>query len=318
MASIGYFLSCEEFGPRELVRQARMAQQAGFERLWISDHFHPWNDQQGNSPFVWSVIGALSEATTLPITTAVTCPTLRTHPAVIAQASATAGAQCPGGFTLGVGSGEALNEHIFGDRWPSAPIRQEMLREAIGLIRELYTGREVNHRGRHYTVEQARLYTLPEQAVPIYVSAFGPAAAELAGQIGDGLCTTMPDPELLRIFREAGGDAKPTQAGMKVCWAPTVDEGVDTAARLWPNELLPGQLAQELPRPRDFEAASSLVPRESVAQHFPCGPDPERHVSAARGFLDAGIDELYVAQIGPDQERFFEFWANRVLPELRN
>src|SRR2546430_2149486 len=205
MVSIGYFLSCEEFGPKELVRQARLAEQAGFERLWISDHFHPWNGEQGNSPFVWSVIGALSEATSLPVTTAVTCPTVRIHPAVIAQAAATAAIQHDGRFVLGVGSGEALNEHILGDRWPSADVRLEMLEEAIEVIRTLLSGKEITHHGRHYTVENARIFTVPEEPVPIYVSAFGPKAVTLAARLGDGYLSVMPEAELVRGYRDSGG-----------------------------------------------------------------------------------------------------------------
>ncbi|RKT56557.1 TIGR03557 family F420-dependent LLM class oxidoreductase [Saccharothrix australiensis] len=314
MVSIGYFLSCEEHGPRELVRQARQAQDAGFGRLWISDHFHPWNDEQGQSPFVWSVIGALSEVTTLPITTAVTCPTMRTHPAVVAQAAATAAVQCEGRFVLGVGSGEALNEHILGDPWPSAPRRLEMLEEAVEVIRKLHTGEDVEHRGRHYTVENARVYTLPDEPVPIYVSAFGPKAATLAGRIGDGLCSTKPDASLVRKFHETGGHGKPTQAGFKVCWAPTAEEGAATAFRLWPNEQLPGELAQVLPTPRHFEQASTLVTEEMVAGALPVGPDPEPYAKAVREYADAGFDEVYVQQIGPRQGEFFEFWAREVAP----
>jgi len=316
VTSIGYFLSCEEFGPRELVRQARMAEEAGFSRLWISDHFHPWNDAQGNSPFVWSVIGALSEAVSLPITTAVTCPTVRIHPAVIAQAAATAAVQTEGRFSLGVGSGEALNEHIYGDPWPSVGVRQEMLEEAIEVIRLLHSGRNVGFHGKHYQVQDARIYTLPEKPVPIHVSGFGPAATDLAARIGDGYCTTMPDPELVQRFRKGGGDHKPVQGGLKVCWADTEEKGIDTAHRLWPNELLPGQLAQTLPRPQDFEAAAGLVGRDAVAEQFPCGPDVERHVAAVREFVDAGFDEVYVQQIGPEQDAFFEAWSREVLPQL--
>jgi G6PDH family F420-dependent oxidoreductase len=203
MASIGYFLSCEQFGPKELVDQARRAEQAGFERLWISDHFHPWNDAQGQSPFVWGVIGALSEVTSLPVTTGVTCPTVRIHPAIVAQAAATAAVQLDGRFVLGVGSGEALNEHILGDPWPSVGVRQDMMEEAVEVIRLLHQGRSVSHHGTYYEVQDARIYTLPEQPVPIYVSAFGPQAAELAGRIGDGMCTTMPDAELIKTFRDS-------------------------------------------------------------------------------------------------------------------
>jgi G6PDH family F420-dependent oxidoreductase len=317
MVSIGYFLSCEEHGPKELVRQAKLAQQAGFERLWISDHFHPWNDEQGQSPFVWSVIGALSEVTTLPITTAVTCPTIRIHPAVIAQAAATAAVQCDGRFVLGVGSGEALNEHILGDRWPPADMRLEMLEEAVELIRKLHTGEEVTHYGKHYTVENARIYTTPPQPVPIYLSGFGPKAIRLAGRIGDGFCNTTPDAEQVQLFRDSGGGSKPAQAGFKVCWAATESEGVDTVFRLWPNTFLTGELSQLLPSPRHFEQASQLVTKDQVGEKIPCGPDPERHLQSLRQYAEAGYDEVYVSQIGPNQEAFFEGWAEHVLPAAR-
>src|SRR5690348_10787085 len=248
MVSMGYFLSSEEFGPKELVRQAKLAEQAGFERLWISDHYHPWNEAQGQSPFVWSVIGALSEATRLPVTTAVTCPTMRVHPAVIAQAAATAAVQHEGRFVLGVGSGEALNEHILGDRWPPADVRLDMLEEAVALIRALHLGGEITHRGAHYTVENARIYTVPDDPVPIYVSGFGPKSARLAGRIGDGFICTMPDADLVRTFRdEAGGADRVAQAGLKVCHAPSTATGLRTAHRLWANSALPGELSQVLP-----------------------------------------------------------------------
>lgn len=315
MVSIGYFLASEEFPPGELVAQARMAERAGFERLWISDHFHPWLDEQGNSPFVWSVIGALSEATSLPISTAVTCPIIRTHPAVIAQAAATAAVQCDGRFVLGVGSGEALNEHITGERWPAPPERLEMLEEAVEVIRALHTGEEVSHRGRYYTVDHARIYTLPDTPPPIYVSAFGPRAARLAGRIGDGFCTAMPSADLVAKYRTAGGTG-PVQGGMKVCWADTEEAGIETAHRLWPNELVPGLLPSTLPNPRDFAAATSLVSREMVAEQFPCGPDPQRHIEHVQWYVDAGFDEVYVQQIGSEQEKFFDAWAREVLPKF--
>jgi len=316
MVSIGYFLSSEEFGPRELVRQATLAERAGFTRLWISDHYHPWNREQGNSPFVWSVIGALSERTSLPITTAVTCPTVRIHPAVIAQAAATAAVQCEGRFTLGVGSGEALNEHIYGDAWPTADVRLSMLEEAVELIRALHRGGPVNYEGKHYTVDQAEIFTRPAQPVPIYVSGFGPKAAALAGRIGDGFACVQPDADLIKTFRESGGDDRPAQGGFKVCYAPDEQEAVATAHRLWPNEQLPGELAQVLPTPRHFEQASELVTPEMVAEAVPCGPDPQRYVDQLRSYVDAGYDEVYVQQIGPDQDQFFEFWTEHVLPRV--
>jgi G6PDH family F420-dependent oxidoreductase len=318
VARVGYFLSSEEFSPSELVEQAKMARDAGFEALWISDHYHPWNDEQGQSGFVWGTIGALSQAVDLPITTAVTCPTVRVHPAIVAQAAATAAVQTNGKFTLGVGSGEALNEHILGDRWPaSAELRQEMLEEAVEVIRKLWTGELVNHHGRHYTVEGARLYTLPDQPPKIYVSGFGPKSATLAGRLGDGYISTQPDPELIKEFRAGGGAGKPTQGGYKVCWSRDREVAQKNAHRLWSNELLPGELAQTLPMPAHFEQASSLVTLEAAAGHFVCGDDPDEHLRMLTSYLDAGYDEVYVNQIGPEQRGFFEFYQRHVLPSLR-
>jgi G6PDH family F420-dependent oxidoreductase len=314
MASIGYFLSCEQFGPKELIEQARRAEEAGFERLWISDHFHPWNDEQGQSPFVWGVIGALSEATSLPVTTAVTCPTFRIHPAIIAQAAATAAVQLDGRFVLGVGSGEALNEHVLADHWPSIGIRREMLEEAIEIIRRLHAGKEISHHGTYYEVQEAKIYTRPERPVPIYVSAFGPQSAELAGRVGDGLCTTMPDSDLLQVFREAGGAGKPTQAGTKVCWDRDAERALETAHRIWGNEGLPGQLAQVLPRPRDFMDVQPLVPRDVIASSMTCGDDADKHIAQVQRYVDAGLDEVYVQQIGHDLPGFFDAWRKDVLP----
>ena len=196
MTRFGYFLSCEEYTPEQLLEQARLAEQAGFDALWISDHFHPWTDAQGESPFVWSMIGAVAQVCDLPVTTAVTCPTVRTHPAIIAQAAATSAVLLgPGKFTLGVGSGEALNEHVLGDAWPRTDVRLEMLEEAVEVIRKLWTGEVVSHDGRHYTVDTARIYTLPDTPPDIYMSAFGPKALEVASRIADGFITTQPDPD---------------------------------------------------------------------------------------------------------------------------
>ncbi|AYF75840.1 TIGR03557 family F420-dependent LLM class oxidoreductase [Nocardia yunnanensis] len=317
MVTFGYFLSSEQFGPRELVDQAERAERAGFERLWISDHFHPWNDAQGQSPFVWGTIGALSQAVSLPITTAVTCPTVRLHPAIIAQAAATAAVQCEGRFVLGVGSGEALNEHIFGDPWPTATTRLRMLEEAVGLIRRLLGGGMVNHDGEFYHVQDARIYTLPEDPVPIYVSGFGPRATRPAAEIGDGYCTVSPDRELIELFRSAGGGDKPVQAGTKVSWARDEETGLDYAQRLWATDLMPGQLSQTLPRPADFEAAMTLVDRSAVAEQFAVGADPAVHIDQLRQYLDAGADEIYVQQVGPDLDGFFDAYEKEVLPALR-
>jgi G6PDH family F420-dependent oxidoreductase len=312
---LGYFLSSEEHGPLGLVEQARLAADAGFEALWISDHYHPWNDEQGESSFVWSVIGALSQVCDLPVTTAVTCPTVRIHPAVIAQAAATAGALTNGRFRLGVGSGEALNEHVTGARWPTADVRLEMLEEAVGVIRELFTGERVDHHGTHYTVEDARLYTRPEQQVPILVSGFGPKAIEVAARIGDGFVTTKPSADDIRAYREAGGRGD-VEAGTKVCWAADRADGVRTAHRLWANSGLPGELAQVLPSPRHFEQASELVTEEMTSSSVPAGPDPEPYLETIREYADAGVDTLFVSQMGPEQRGFFDFWRREITPKL--
>jgi G6PDH family F420-dependent oxidoreductase len=311
---IGYFLATEEFTPKELLDQARHAERAGFDGLWISDHYHPWIDAQGQSPFVWTMIGALAEATAdMRVTTAVTCPTLRIHPAVVAQAAATAAVVLEGRFLFGVGSGEALNEHILGDPWPAADVRLEMLEEAVEVIRRLWGGEVVNHRGRHYRVEHARLYTLPDEPPPILVSGFGPKATDLAARIGDGYCITMPDAELISRFRSGGGAGKPVQAGIKVCYGQDEAEARRTVHQLWPNETLPGELAQVLPTPEHFEQAVELVTEEMIGEAVPCGPDLERHAEAIQEFAEAGVDELYVHQIGGGHEQFFEAYAREIL-----
>src|SRR5215216_5318873 len=292
---IGHFLSCEEHAPRDLVLDAKRAQDAGFHALWISDHYHPWNDQQGHSAFVWSVIGALSEATSLPVTTGVTCPSMRLHPAVVAHAAATSGVMLEGRFNLGVGTGEALNEHILGEHWPEADVRLEMLEEAVEVMRALWEGGQRSHRGRHYTVENARLYDLPEQPPPVLVSGFGPKAIRLAAKIGDGFCTTEPDADAIELYRSEGGRG-PVHAGTKVCFMADEDEARRTVHRMWPNESLPGELAQVLPTPSHFEQASQLVTEEMIAESVPCGPDVVRIVATFQEFADAGFDELYVQQ----------------------
>jgi G6PDH family F420-dependent oxidoreductase len=315
---IGYFLSSEEFGPKELVEQAVLAEQAGFEGLWVSDHFHPWNDEQGHSPFVWGVIGALSQACRLPVTTAVTAPTVRLHPAIVAHAAATAAVQLEGRFTLGVGTGEALNEHVLGDRWPVESVRLEMLEEAVQVIRSLWSGEFTNHHGRHYTVENARIYTRPAEPVPIYMSAFGAKSFDVAVRIGDGFITTSPAGDRVKEWRAKAGQGKPTQAGFKVCVAPSEDEGVSIAHRLWANSGLPGELSQVLPSPRHFEQASSLVTPEMTREATACGPDAEAHAAAFKPYADAGFDEVYIANMGPHYRDFFALYRDDVLPRLRS
>jgi G6PDH family F420-dependent oxidoreductase len=313
---LGFFLSCEEYGPAELVAQARAAEQAGFHALWISDHYHPWNHEQGQSAFVWSVIGALAGAGVgLPVTSAVTCPTVRVHPAVVAQAAATSQVLLDGRFILGVGTGEALNEHIFGDPWPEADVRLEMLEEAVEIMRALWTGDSVSHRGAHYTVENARIFTAPDEPPPIYVSGFGPKAIDVAARIGDGFVTTTPDKDAIDRFRQ--GRDKPVQAGAKVCFAPTEEEAVKTAHRIWPNDHLPGELAQVLPTPEHFQQASELVTEDAVRQAgLPLGPDLDEHVASIEEYAKAGVDELFVQQIGGGHDAFFQAYAKDVLPRF--
>jgi len=315
MASFGYFLSSEEMSPRDEVRWAQRAEQAGFDRVWISDHYHPWNDEQGESPFVWGVIGAIAATTQLHVTTAVTCPTVRIHPAVIAQAAATSSLLLEGRFALGVGTGEFLNEHILGDHWPPADRRLAMLREAVDVMRELWTGSLLTHDGEHYTVEDARIYSCPAEPVPVYISGFGPKSIALAAEIGDGYITTQPSSEMLQSYRDQGGKG-PSQAGVKVCWAEDEQAAVKTAHRLWANSGVPGEAAQELRMPRHFEQVSALVTEEITAESSACGPDPERHLAAITPYLEAGYDEVFVSQMGRDQEGFFTFWERELQPRL--
>jgi coenzyme F420-dependent glucose-6-phosphate dehydrogenase len=312
---LGYALSSEEHRPLDLVEHARLAEKLGFSFALVSDHYHPWIDRQGESPFVWGTLGGIALATErLVVGTGVTCPLIRTHPAIIAQAAATAAAMLPGRFFLGVGTGENLNEHIFGDHWPPADVRLEMLEEAVALLRKLWEGDLTDHRGRHYTVENARVYTLPDEPIPVHVAASAPAAAELAGRIGDGLVGTSPEKELLEQFDTGGGAGKPRYGQLTVCWASSEEEARRTAHEVWPNAALTGPLTQELALPSHFEAAAKMVTEDDVAKSVVCGPDPERHAAAIAEYADAGYDHVYVHQVGPDQEGFLRFYADELLP----
>jgi coenzyme F420-dependent glucose-6-phosphate dehydrogenase len=311
---IGYAISSEEHRPLDLVESARRAEQAGFTFALASDHFHPWTDKQGQSPFVWGVLGGVAMATeTLRVGTGVTCPLIRTHPAIIAQAAATAASMLPGRFFLGVGTGEALNEHVHGDRWPPAFVRREMLDEAVQVLRELWTGELTSHEGKHYRVENARIYTLPQEPIEVYVAAGGPKAAELAGRIGDGLISTSPEAELVQTYESSGGQGQ--KIGMlTVCWAASEEEARRTAHEWWPNAALKGPLGQELPLPSHFEAAAAMVTEDDVAERVVCGPDPQRHLDGIQKFADAGFDSVYVHQVGLDQDGFIDFYSREVIP----
>ena len=319
MVEIGFGLSGEQHTPSELVELARRAEEVGFTFALVSDHYHPWVDRQGHSPFLWSVLGGIAHATErLRVGTGVTCPLMRYHPALLAQAAATVGAMMPGRFFLGLGTGENLNEHILGERWPSPPERQRMLEEAIQVIRLLWQGGVHSHRGHHYTVDHARVYDLPDPLPPIYVAASGPRTAELAARAGDGLITVGASTQVAEAFEAAGGGSKPRYAQVHVCWAADEATARRTAHEYWAMAALPGQLGQELPEPRHFEQATSLVREEDVAKALVCGPDPERHVAKIMEAVQAGYDHVYVNQAGPDQEGFFRFYEREVLPRVRS
>jgi len=317
MVRIGYALSSEEHRPGDLVRHARLAEEAGFSFALISDHFHPWIDAQGQSPFVWSVIGAIAEATSnLELGTGVTCPTIRIHPAIIAQAAATAGAMMEGRFFLGVGTGENLNEHILGDRWPDWDVRARMLREAVQVIRELWNGEVASFEGEFYTVENARLYTLPEHRVPIHVAASGPRAASLAGEIGDGFIGTSPEKDVIEAFEAGRRGTRPRYGQLTVCWGRDEKAARKTAHLMWPTAAIPGEAGQELPNPAHFEQLAKIVTEDMIAERIVCGPDIDRHVERIQAYVDAGYDHVYIHQVGPDQEGFLEAYARDVLPRF--
>jgi G6PDH family F420-dependent oxidoreductase len=318
MTQFGFTLSSEEFGPRELVDLARRAEQAGFDFASISDHFHPWVDRQGNSPFVWAVLGGIAQVTErIRVGTGVTCPTTRIHPAIVAHAAATAATMLPGRFWLGVGAGENLNEHIVGRGWPEPDVRQERLEEAVEVIRSLWGGKLVSHRGRHFTVEQARLYTLPTEPPPIIVATAGENATKLAGRIGDGMFGLIPDPEVIETFRDAGGRDKPRFGQIHVCWSESEADARQTALEWWPNAVASGSLLWELRLPSHFEAATEWADPEDIAASVVCGPDPDAFVQAATEFVDAGYDHVYFHQVGPDQAGFLSFAESELLPRLR-
>jgi len=318
VVQLGYTLSSEEFRPNELVANARRAEEVGFGFAGISDHYHPWLDSQGHAPFVWATLGGIAQVTErLQVVTGVTAPIIRIHPAIIAQAAATTADMLPGRFIFGVGTGENLNEHVTGERWPPVSVRQEMLDEAVAVIRQLWQGGYQTHHGPHYTVENARIYTLPDELPPIYVGASGPEAAELAGRIGDGLICTAPDAEVVEGFTEAGGNGKPMYGQMTVCWATDEEQAKQTAYDAWGYTALPGQMTQELALPMFFEQGMKIVTPDMVAESIVCGPDPARYHEQIKSYVDAGFSHVYLHQVGDDQESFFRFAEREILPKYQ-
>jgi coenzyme F420-dependent glucose-6-phosphate dehydrogenase len=317
MVRIGYALSSEEHEATDLVRNAQRAEAIGLDFVSVSDHYHPWVDAQGHSPFVWAVLGGIAATTErIDVATGVTCPIMRIHPAVIAQATATVATMLPGRFAFGVGSGEALNEHVTGVHWPQADVRLDMLEEAVHVIRELWEGGLYSHRGAHFTVENARLYSVPDSPPPVIVSGGGPKAAELAGRIGDGFWGMGPNAELVETFRKAGGEG-PAYAQVTCCWGTDEKAARRQAFEIWPNAGLTGQLAQELALPSYFEAACEPLTEDKVTENLPCGPDVAPYLDSFRTYVDAGFDHVYFHQIGPDQQGFLDFCERELLPRLR-
>lgn len=318
MVQVGYSLSSEEASPLDLVRYAKRAEEVGFSFALISDHYHPWLGRQGHSPFAWSVIGGISQVTErLSLGTGVTCPLMRIHPSIIAQAAATAALMMRERFFLGLGTGENLNEHVLGQHWPPIEVRREMLKEAVKILRLLWRGGNQSHRGKYYTVENAQIFSLPDRPPPIMIAAAGTASAELAGSIGDGLISTIASEKLVEKFRTSNGGAeKPCYGQMTVCWAKNTEEAKKTAMEWWPVAAVPGKLMTELATPAEFEACAELLTEDAVASSVVCGPDLDRYLAKIRAFSEAGFDHVYLHQVGPDQEGFFRFWEREILPKL--
>lgn len=315
---IGYHLSSEEHPAQDLVGYARRAEEVGFDFATISDHFHPWTDHQGHAPFVWGVLGAIAQVTKrLRIGTGVTCPIFRTHPLHVAHAAATAATMMPGRFFLGIGTGERLNEHVLGQHWPPAKVRLEMLEEAIDILRLFWEGKLKTHEGKHFTIESARIYDIPQSPVPIIVSAGGSNTATMAGEKADGLISVVPNEKLVTTFDDAGGKGKPKLAKITVCWDEDEAVAKKTAHRQWPTDALPGRILPELRLPKDFEAAAEMLDEDDITEAIVCGPDPKKHLKRITEFADAGYDHVYIHQIGPNQEGFFQFYESEIIPKVK-
>ncbi|MGW6424956.1 TIGR03557 family F420-dependent LLM class oxidoreductase [Nocardia sp. NPDC055053] len=314
---IGFKLAAEAFGPNELVRQAVRAEAAGFDFVEMSDHFHPWLDNQGHSPFVWTVLGTMAARTErIGLATGVTCPIIRYHPAIVAQAAATTALVSDGRFTLGIGSGERLNEHIVGREFPPILVRQRMLREALEIIRLLWQGGYRSYDGRYLSLSDARVFDLPDTLPEIAVAAGGPDAAAIAAELGDGLFATEPKADLVQAYRRAGGSG-PRYAEVGVAFAE--NERDAAAAALSTNRWSVGgwKVLSELPNPANFAAATTTVREDDMLESFVCGSDPKRYVEAVREYTDAGFDRVVLMNAGPDMDAFLDFYAGELDSLLR-
>ncbi|MFG5719001.1 LLM class F420-dependent oxidoreductase [Streptomyces murinus] len=319
MVRIGYTMMTEQAGPRELVEHVVGAEEAGFDFSVISDHYFPWLRAQGHSSYAWSVLGAAAQATSrIPLMTYVTCPVRRYHPAVVAQKAATVQLLSEGRFRLGLGAGENLNEHVVGGGWPPVDVRHEMLEEAVEIIRALFGGEHVTHHGRHYQVESAKLWDVPEQPPPIGIAVSGEQSCRLAGERGDLLIATEPRPELLAAFDRHGGRGKPRVGQLPVSYDPDRDTAVKRAHAQFRWFGLGWKVNAELPHPDSFESATQFVTPDDVAASIPCGDDPDAFVEAVRPYARAGFEELALVQIGGDTQPDFLCWsAKTLLPALR-
>jgi G6PDH family F420-dependent oxidoreductase len=317
---LGYTMMTEQAGPKELVRHVVGAEEVGFDFAVSSDHYFPWLDEMGHSPHAWTVLGAAAHATArIPLMTYVTCPSFRYHPAVVAQKAATLQILSDGRFTLGLGSGENLNEHVVGAGWPPADVRQEMLVEALHIIRELFDGEGyTNYRGEHFDVESAKLWDLPEKRVPIGVASGGAQASRIAGEFADALIATEPKPELIEAFDAAGGSGKPRIAQMPISYGTDKAAAVTRAHTLFRWFGFGWKVNAELPGPTAFDAAAQFVREEDVESSIPCGDDVGAVIEAAKEYADAGFTHLALVQIGGDQqEPYLEWTRSTLLPAWR-
>lgn len=318
MIELGFSLSSEELTPGEIIKNAIRAEEVGFSFLSISDHFHPWIDEQGQSSFVWTMLGALAQVTnTVRVLTGVTCPTIRIHPVIIAQATATTAALFGNRFGFGVGTGENLNEHVIGLGWPSYETRKDMLIEAIEIIRLMWQGEMTTYHGQYYIVDTARIYTLPEHPPEIIVSGFGPKSAAMAGEIGDGFWATSPEKELVDVFENSGGRGKPKYGMTKVVVHQDVEEAKKIAYKYWPFSAISGQASQELRVPRHFAELGQSVTPEMLASSTVLGTDTGKHIDQIQQFIDAGYTHLVMGQMGPEQEAFLRMYETEVIPHFK-
>ena len=326
-AKIGYAAMLEQFGPQEVVGYSAAAEAAGFSGVMAADHFQPWVPQQGQAAFVWNVLAALGERTTGDLGPGVTCPSFRMHPAIVAQASATLAAMYPGRHWLGLGSGEALNEHVMAGYWPETPERIARMFEAIEIIRKLFTGKDVKHNGPFYKMETTRLWTLPAETPPIYVATAGPITAKKAGALCDGLITVgAPEGKLEMIFekcregcREAGNDPTKFQfiLQLHLSWAPTDEEALANAMLEWPNGGMKFP-KQDIRSPHDLEQMAKLVRPEDFAGRMVISSDPERHRAEIQKFLDMGFHQVYLHNVGRNQTEWIDVFGRDVLPKLHS